>query len=98
MQVMILHHLSVWKFPDNRKEAGGSVTGGRKWTGRWENKCGELEWEEDGEPGVGMERGQETVEKINNKVIIKKMEIVKSKRIVYKESKKSRTTDRLLDT
>lgn len=97
MQVMILHHLSVWKFPDNRKEAGGSVTGGRKWTGRWENKCGELEWEEDGEPGVGMERGQETVEKIN-KVIIKKMEIVKSKRIVYKESKKSRTTDRLLDT
>lgn len=47
---------------------------------------------------MGMERGQETVEKINNKVIIKKMEIVKSKRIVYKESKKSRTTDRLLDT
>lgn len=37
----------------------------------WENKCGELEWEEDGELGVGMERGEETVEKFN-KVIFQK--------------------------
>lgn len=61
----------------------------------WENKCGELEWEEDGELGMGMERGQETVEKFN-KVIFKKWK--EFKRIVYKESKKSRRPpDRLLD-
>lgn len=55
-------------------------------------RSGELEWEEDGEPGVGME----TVEQFNDKVIFKKIE--RGKRIVYKESKKSRTAARLLDT
>lgn len=33
----------------------------------WEKKYGELEREEDGESGVGMERGDETAEQFNNK-------------------------------
>lgn len=33
VQLMVMRHLSVWILPDNRKEAGGSVREGRKWTG-----------------------------------------------------------------
>lgn len=55
----------------------------------WEKKCGELEWEEDGEPGVGMERGQETVEKFNNKDIFKKWKELKVRGLFTKSLKRA---------